>query len=120
MTLEARTCVWAFLLHNGLVHMAKVRVRLPSWIARMLDAKASGWLTLEKETGEGATVNDLLMGLVSSYPGFREAVFNPDTGGLNDQISVILNNKLLNFTEVSQTKLADGDTIVLLPLYYGG
>ncbi|MFH0846670.1 MAG: MoaD/ThiS family protein [Chloroflexota bacterium] len=100
--------------------MAKVKLRLPSWIARMLDAKATGWLTLEKEMKDSATVDNLLMNLVATYPGFREAVFNPDTGGLNDQISVILNNKLLTFKEVSETRLKDGDTIVLLPLYYGG
>ena len=86
----------------------------------MLDAKASGWLTLEKEIEEDTTTSDLLSDLVATYPGFRQAVFNPDTGHLNDQMNVVLNDKPLTFLEVTQTKLIDGDTIVFLPIYYGG
>ncbi len=100
--------------------MGRVRLKLPSWIATMLDEKASDWLTLEKEIEEDATISDLLTSLVATYPGFRQAVFNPDTGHLNDQINVVLNDKLLTFQEVTQTKLRDGDTIVLVPIYYGG
>ncbi len=100
--------------------MGKVRLKLPSWIAAMLGKKESDWLTLEKEIEEDATVSDLLKSLVSTYPGFRQVVFNPDAGHLNDQLTVVLNDRLLTFQEVMQTKLADGDTIVLLPIYFGG
>ncbi len=100
--------------------MGRVRLKLPSWVAAMLDAKAPGWLTLEKEIEEDATISDLLTSLVATCPGFRQAVFNPDTGHLNDQINVVLNDKLLTFQEMTQTKLRDGDTIVLVPIYYGG
>ena len=100
--------------------MGRIRLKLPSWVAVMLDAKASGWLTLEKEIEEDTTISDLLSDLVVTYPGFRQAVFNPDTGHLNDQINVVLNDKLLNFREVTEKKLIDDDTIVLLPIYYGG
>ncbi len=58
--------------------MAKIKLRLPSWIAAKLEAKSSGWLTLEKEVGEGSTISDLLAGIVMTYSGFREAVYNPD------------------------------------------
>ncbi len=100
--------------------MAEVRLKLPSWIAAKLGAKSSGWLTLEKEVGEGTTISDFLMGMVMTYPGFRQAVYNPDTGLVNEQVNVVLNDRLLTFREMPQTKLTDGDTIVLLPLYYGG
>jgi len=100
--------------------MGRVRLELPSWVAAMLDAKVPGWLTLGKEIGEDATIDDLLSSLVVTYPGFRQAVFNPDTGHLNDQINVVLNDRLLTFQEVTQTKLRDGDTIVLVPIYFGG
>ncbi len=100
--------------------MGKVCLELPSWVAVMLDAKVPGWLTVEKEIAEDATAISLLMSLVSTYPGFRQALFNPDTGHLNDQVNVILNDKLLTFQEVTQTKLRDGDTIMLVPIYFGG
>ncbi len=100
--------------------MAKIKLRLPSWIAARLEAKSSGWLTLEKEVAADATINDFLAGLVKTYPGFREAVYNPEAGLVNEQITVVLNDRLLTFQEISAVKLSDGDTIVLLPLYYGG
>ncbi len=100
--------------------MSKVTLKLPSWIAAKIEAKSSGWLNLEKEVAEGATIIDVLMGLVAVYPGFREAVYNPDTGLPTEQLNFVLNNRLLTFREVSQIRLNDGDIILLIPLYYGG
>ena len=100
--------------------MAKVRVRLPPHIAQTLDSNSSGWLVLEREITEKATVSNLLASLVVNYPGFRETVFNPDVGLVNEQIGVVLNEKLLTLEEISQTGLGENDIILLLPLYYGG
>ena len=100
--------------------MAKVRIRLPSHIARMLDPEASGWRELEKEIGEDTTVSELLSGLVLTCPGFRQLVFNTDVGLVNEQIHVVLNDELLTFAEISQTRLADSDTLSFLPIYSGG
>jgi hypothetical protein len=100
--------------------MAKIRVRLPPHIAQMLDARSSGWLELEKEVKERTTINNLLTSLVADYPGFRETVYNPNAGVINDQIGVVLHDRLLTFEEISQTILQENDTITILPLYYGG
>jgi hypothetical protein len=100
--------------------MDKVSIKLPSWVAVAIDPKASDWLTLEKEIGIGATANDLLTALATTNPGFREAVFNPDTGVIIEQINVILNDKLLTYQEITQLKLTDGDILMLLPIYFGG
>ena len=100
--------------------MTKIKLRLPSWIAAKLEAKSSGWLTLEKEVGEGSTINDLLVGIVMTYPGLREAVFSPDTGLVDKRINVALNDHFLNSREISLAKLSDGDTILLLPSIWGG
>jgi molybdopterin converting factor small subunit len=102
------------------VGVAKVRIRLPSHIARMLEPGTSGWLELEKEVGAETTVSELLSGLVLTHPGFRQWVFNPDVGVVNEQVNVVLNDELLTFAEISQTRLADGDTLGLLPIYSGG
>jgi molybdopterin converting factor small subunit len=100
--------------------MARVRMRLPSHIAKMLDPENSGWLELEKEIGDETTVSEFLSGLVLTHPGFRQWVFNPDVGVVNEQVNVVLNDELLTFAEISQTRLADGDTLSLLPIYSGG
>jgi hypothetical protein len=100
--------------------MPEVTLKLPSWIADRLGVKSSGWLTLQKDVAEGSTVSDFLMGMVSDYPGFREVVCDPGTGLLTQQVSMVLNNRLLTFEEVTHTKLTKGDTITLTPIYVGG
>ena len=46
--------------------------------------------------------------------------FNPDTGKVNKLVEVILNDRLLQLSEVAKTKLNNGDTVLLLPIYSGG
>ena len=100
--------------------MAKVQVRIPPHVAKMLDAGSSGWLLLEQELNKPLTVSDLLSSLVMTYPGFRESVYNPSAGVINDQIGLILNDRMLTFEELSKTTLKDEDSITIVPLYYGG
>jgi len=100
--------------------MIKIKLRLSSWVAAKLGDEHSGWLTLEKEVGEGSTISDLLAEIVMTYPGLREAVYSPDTGLVDKRINVALNDYFLNFREISQVKLSDGDTIFLFPSHWGG
>lgn len=100
--------------------MGKVQLKLPPWIAILLKAQGSDWLILEREIGEGTTIGDLLAELTFSYTGFRKMVFNPDVGKVSDQLIVILNESLLQGPDVTEVKLNDGDSIMLLPVYTGG
>ncbi len=100
--------------------MIKIKLRLSSWVAAKLGDEHSGWLTLEKELGEGSTISDLLAGIVMTYPGLREAVYSPDTGLVDKRINIALNDYFLNSREISQVKLSDGDTVFLFPSHWGG
>lgn len=100
--------------------MAKVQLKMPPWIASMLKAEGSGWFILEKEIGAETTIGALLAELTSSYDGFRQVVFNPDVGQVSEQVLVFLNDKLLPDLEVTQAKLSDGDSIMLLQVFSGG
>ena len=100
--------------------MGKVRLRIPSSIADTLNEQRSDWFILEKEIGEGATMGDLLTDLAFSYADFRKVVFNPDVGKVSDRVMVILNDSLLQVTDVTETKLKDGDSVIFLPVYTGG
>jgi len=86
----------------------------------MLNEQGSDMFILEKEVGEGTTIGDLLAELASSYADFRKAVLNPDTGKLSDQIMIILNNSLLQGPDVTEDKLIDVDSVILIPMYTGG
>ncbi len=100
--------------------MGKVRLEIPHSLAGMLNVKGSEWLILDKEIGEGATIGDLLTDLTSSYTDFHKVVFNPDTRKVGGRVLVILNDSLLQVTDVTETKLNDGDRVMLLPVYDGG
>jgi len=100
--------------------VGKVRLEFPASFASVLNAQGSDLVTLEKEIGEEATISDLLAELAFSYTDFRKVVFDPDTGEVGDQVNVVLNNNLLQFPEVTEAKLNDGDSIIILPVYSGG
>lgn len=100
--------------------VSKVQLRIPPWIASLLKGQDSDWLVLEPEIGEGATLGNLLTELTTSDAGFRKVVFNPEAGAVSDQLVVILNDSLLPESEVTATRLNDGDSIMLLPVYAGG
>ena len=100
--------------------MGKVQLKIPPWLASMLNAQSSDWFIFEKEIGEGATMGDLLAELAASHNDFRRVVFNPDVGKVGDQVNVFLNDSLLQFSDVTDAKLNDGDSIMLLPVYSGG
>lgn len=100
--------------------MRRVRLEIPPSLAGIFEGQGSDWFILEKEIGEEATIRDLLTDLAFSYADFRKAIFEPDTGKVSDEVLVVLNDSLLQFTEVTEAKLNDGDTIILLPVYSGG
>ncbi len=100
--------------------MRKVQLKIPPSLASIFDGQGSDWLILEKEIGEGATIGDLLAELAFSYADFRKAVFDPDTGKVSDQIMVILNDSLLQFTDMTEAKLDGGETVIIIPVYSGG
>jgi hypothetical protein len=100
--------------------MAKVQLKVPSWIASKLGFDCTGWFTLEQEVKEGTSVADFLTIVATAYPGFREAVYNPGAGSVTEQISLVLNERLLTVRDLSQVKLTDGDTITVFPMYFGG
>ena len=77
--------------------MGKVRLEISPSLAGVLNAEGSDWVILEKETGEWATIGDLLADLAFGHTDFRKAVFDPDTGKVGDQVMVVLNGSLCSF-----------------------
>jgi len=100
--------------------MGRVQLKIPPWVASMLNTPSSDWLILEKEIGKEATIGNLLAELASGNTEFQEAVFDPDTGKSSGQVMVFLNEGILQFPDITETKLNDGDSILLLPVYLGG
>ncbi|MBA7627150.1 hypothetical protein ES703_34612 [subsurface metagenome] len=100
--------------------MGKVRLKVPPWIASMLNTQGSDWSILEMDIGEVTTIETLLAEIAINNARFRKAVFDPDSRQVNRLMNIILNDRLLQFSEVTETELNDGDTLLLLPIYAGG
>ena len=100
--------------------MGKVQLKIPPFFAYIMDPSASDWFVLEKEIGKETTIRDFLTDLASNNSEFRDVVFNPDEGTVCDQIDIVINQKLLDVPREMDTKLSDGDVVILLPVYAGG
>ncbi|MFC1934632.1 MoaD/ThiS family protein [Chloroflexota bacterium] len=100
--------------------VGKIQLKISPSLATMLDTKGTDWLTFEKEIEGETTIGDFLADFAASYTKFRKVVFDPDTGKVSDQLDIVLNDSFLPFPDVMEAKLADGDSIILLPTYTGG
>ncbi len=68
---------------------------------------------------EGATVRDVVGGLVARYPGLSGQVLDGD-GGLNRFVNVFLNDTDVRHLSGLETPVGDTDALVLLPAMAGG
>jgi molybdopterin converting factor small subunit len=100
--------------------MGKVRLKIAPSLAFILNARSSDWITFEKEVREGTTIGDLLRDFAFVHVDFHKMVFNPATGKISDKVNVVLNDNLLQFPDVTETKVKDGDVVILVPVYSGG
>jgi MoaD family protein len=89
-----------------------VEVRLPT----VLRAHAAGRSVV---TVEGATIGDVLRAMVAEYPGMAGQVLTDD-GSLHRFVNVYVNDDDVRYLEKLDTKVADGDTISILPAVAGG
>ena len=89
-----------------------VEVRIPT----ILRQYTSGAKTV---SGEGDTLADLLTNLDTSYPGLRGRLITPE-GGLHRFVNVYVNDEDVRFLGALDAKLADGDSVTILPAVAGG
>jgi molybdopterin converting factor small subunit len=67
----------------------------------------------------GATVGELIDGLISRYPGLGEQLRAPD-GGLHRFVNVYLNGQDVRYLDSLATPVGERDTVVILPAMAGG
>jgi MoaD family protein len=69
-------------------------------------------------TGEGSTLAELIENLESNHPGIKERLI--DGSDLRRFVNVYVNDEDVRFTGGLETKLDDGDEVVVLPAVAGG
>ena len=69
--------------------------------------------------GAGDTLADLLTNLDGNYAGIRGRLITDD-GGLHRFVNIYVNDEDVRFLGSLDAKLADGDTVTILPAVAGG
>jgi molybdopterin synthase sulfur carrier subunit len=67
----------------------------------------------------GATVREVVGGLVSAYPALGDQLLAAD-GGLNRFVNAFLNDTDVRHLQALDTPVGESDTLVLLPAMAGG
>jgi sulfur-carrier protein len=89
-----------------------VDVRLPT----VLRSHAGGRSTVQ---AEGSTVGEVLVDLVRSYPGMDGQVLTDD-GSLHRFVNVYVDDDDVRYLDQLHTKVAEGQTVSILPAVAGG
>ena len=87
-------------------------VRIPTQL-RSLAGGAS------EVTVDSGTVGSVLDSLETTHPGFRERLFD-DAGKLRRFVNVFVAEEDVRFLEGLDTKVADGQTVSIVPAVAGG
>jgi sulfur-carrier protein len=74
----------------------------------------------EKEVdARGSNVGEVLRSLSQQHPATESQLFSED-GGLNRYVNVYLNDEDVRVLDGLETRVTEGDTIVILPAMAGG
>lgn len=68
---------------------------------------------------DGATVGEVLGGLESSHPGFKERLFD-DEGAIRRFVNVFVADDDVRFLQGLDTPIPDGATLSIIPAVAGG
>jgi molybdopterin synthase sulfur carrier subunit len=75
----------------------------------------------EIEIREGASISDLLMVLSEKYgEPFKKAVYEKSGADVKSNYIITVNGYLLNQLDGVETKLKNGDGVIILPIVSGG
>ena len=89
-----------------------VTVRLPT----IMRANAGGQSEI---SAEGATIGEVIDDVVKQFPGTATHLKAPD-GGVHRFVNVYLNDEDVRYLGKLDTKVADGDTVSIIPAVAGG
>jgi len=89
-----------------------VEVRLPTLLRPHADGASA-------VSAEGSTVGEVFDALTARYPGLADQLVD-GTGGLHKFVNVYRNDDDIRYLDQLDTKVAEGDTISILPAVAGG
>ena len=105
--------------------MPRVTVEAAGFLRKMF-ARPDGRLasgaardeTIQLSVPEGTTVAALMHRLADEHPAFAAVAFRDGT--FADSVQIVVNDRLLELDGGPERRLAEGDTVLLLPPFEGG
>ncbi|MBE3110375.1 MAG: MoaD family protein, partial [Acidobacteria bacterium] len=89
-----------------------IEVNIPAPFRRLTGNRA-------RVSADGGTVEQLLTGLESQFPGFRDMLFD-EKDRLPPHIKIYVNGQEIAALNGLETALKDGDTVAIIPATAGG
>jgi sulfur-carrier protein len=89
-----------------------IKVRIPTQL-RTLTGGAG------EVSVEGSTVGEVLKALDAAHPGFADRLFD-DAGGLRRFVNIFVADEDVRFLDSLATRVADGQTLSIVPAVAGG
>jgi sulfur-carrier protein len=89
-----------------------VDVRLPTILRPAAGGQA-------KVAAEGTTVGEVFADLIRQHPGLRDQLLSGD-GELHRHLNIFLNDDDIRYLGKLETRVADRDTLTLMPAVAGG
>lgn len=100
--------------------MAKVNVKIFIGISTPTHTNKEK-LDMQRNVEAGTSIRQFLTQLADEYgPLFQKEIYNPQTDTLQDIIMMLLNGSSLALPKGLETKLQDGDLLVIAPILQGG
>jgi len=105
---------------GGLATMPKVTIEVWSSLSHLFGLDRRTRHVLDMEIDEGTTLAGVLEKLADENPRFAEVMYKPNSNEPSGHVSVVVNERLPELLDGYETKLNEGDRIILVQAYAGG
>jgi molybdopterin converting factor small subunit len=100
--------------------MPTITIEIWSSLSHLFELKKRRRHFMDMEIDAGTTLAGVLEKIAEGYPRFAKVMYKPDSGKPSGAISVVVNERLPELLDGYETKLDEGDRIVLVQAYSGG
>jgi molybdopterin converting factor small subunit len=97
-----------------------VQIDTVAWVTRFVGGNGSDRVGFDLAIEPGDSVRTVLRRLSERFPQLQYALWDPASGELGEHIEVVVNGAILGVRHGLDSKLKDGDRILLFGQYMGG
>jgi molybdopterin converting factor small subunit len=100
--------------------MPRVKLKVDRLLSRGWETDSSGFEEIPVSVSEGESVLEMVRHLSAGNRGLRGVLYDEESQGIEANVIVILNGRIVNPYECSKSTLKEGDEVTFLPMVDGG